>query len=326
VPRNTASPRGKRARSTTVRRDSTANGSAGADGSRSERFRDPLNGGTLRVDRFAGSARVLIVHEQNGGYSRDELAALAESASAPSLGEFFNDPSRWLAPFAIAPSYRRAKRVPLPAVEQVDAWARALFGGDGREARRWLLRERGVSREVMKANRIGWDGARLVFPLWMDGQLVNVKTRVPRPKPTRTYDWPGGGLPYPLYPEPDPTWPWALVVAGEFDALAGRSAGLPATSVTNGAGNWKPHWTDRLRGRRVLVCFDNNEVEQSRAVVGRLRSAGLRAQRLDLRALGLTSEKGDLNEYLTGGGDPSAIERAACSRRIVRPKKTRSAA
>jgi hypothetical protein len=198
----------------------------------------------------------------------------------------------------------------------VGGWAQRLLASP--EPLAYLTGERGLSLDVIGAARIGWDGKALTFPMFSAGELVGFKRRAPRAG-AQMLNWPGSGRPWPLYPEPSPGARWVLLVAGELDALRALSAGLPATSVTLGAGYngdlWD-EWTDALRGRRVVVCFDNNETEQARECVSRLGEAGISARRLDLRALGLDSPKGDLSDYLNGGGD-SARLRAAFKPRVV---------
>jgi DNA primase len=64
-----------------------------------------------------------------------------------------------------------------------------------------------------------------------------------------------------------------LLCEGELDALAARSAGIPACSVTLGVSRWLPEWTTTLARRRVAICFDvgAEEVAESRAAL--LRTA-----------------------------------------------------
>lgn len=206
---------------------------------------------------------------------------------------------------------RRAESESLPSLASVEGWHARLLGPDGREARAYLA-GRGVSRRGLGIERVGFDGKRLTFPMFdAAGELVAFKRRLPEdgaqmkaPK--------GSGRPWPLYPAVDRRHSWVLLVAGELDALAARSAGLPAGSVTLGAGylgeRWDG-WTAELAGLRVVVAFDNNEGEQARAAVSRLRAAGINAQRLDLRDLGLMTPKGDVSDYLAGGGDPARLAR-----------------
>ena len=180
------------------------------------------------------------------------------------------------------------------------------------------LAGRGVSKRELQNNWIGWDGERLTFPMFDAArELVAFKTRLPKPG-AQMRSWPGNGRPWPLYPAVDRRRGWALLVAGEFDALVACSAGLPASSVTLGAGykgdRWD-EWTTELGGLRVVVCFDNNEQDQARERAAALREAGIRARRLDLRDLGLTTPKGDVSDYLAGGGEPARLR--GSRRRVV---------
>lgn len=225
-------------------------------------------------------------------------------------------------------SSRRDER--LPSRREVTWRKQDLWSLAGVDARRWLRRERGVAPAVVRVARIGWDRSqrRLIFPMFSGGELVAAKWRAPR-SGAQMRSWAGSDRPWPLYPEPDPRSGWALLVAGELDALRGRSAGLPAVSVTLGAGRpseingtpvapasgpgtpwWRDEWTDALRGLRVVVVFDNNEQAQARECVRRLRGEGVDADGLDLRALGLDTPKGDLSDYLNGGGDEDALRPA----------------
>jgi hypothetical protein len=202
---------------------------------------------------------------------------------------------------------RRGDAKPLPSVAQVNEWHDRLTATTG--PLRYLTKRRGLSLEVIEAARIGWDGSRLIFPMW-DGpdSLALVKTRAPR-SGAQMRSWPGQGREWPLYPADVPA-DWVLLVAGEMDALRARSADLPGVSVTCGAGYWRDEWSAELMGRRVVVCFDNNELKQARECAERLRADGIDATRLLLRKLGLAKAKGDLSDYLNGGGSAAAISAA----------------
>lgn len=317
--RTSATATGKGGRQETPGQGSATNGSAAADGTRRLRFRDPVHGGSGRVDDNPREARVLIIHEQHGRYSRDQLEALAQRVGAPSLGEFFNQPFRWMEPFAAGPGQRRASSVPLPSEDQIAAWMDKLWTDAGRQARRWLVRERGVSLDVIEAARIGWDRHRLILPMYGEGgRLVAVKWRMPDAL-SKTRSWSGQGRAWPLYPgceDVAAVYGWVLLLAGDLDALAARSADLPGVSVTCGAGTWREGWTEQLRGARVVVCFDNNEAKEARERVAVLKAAGIRARRLDLRRLGLADEKGDVSDYLSSGGDPARLRRPQPRRAI----------
>lgn len=196
----------------------------------------------------------------------------------------------------------------LPSRASVNDWARALRSA--KQPLYYMTRTRGIKPKVLKAAKVGWDGRRLTFPMFQQGNLVALKTRLPQAA-AQMMAWPGQGRPWPLYPEPDQANEWILLVAGELDALRGRAAGLPTVSVTLGAGTWRTDWTEALDGRRVVVCFDNNERRQARERVSHFRAAGIKSRRLDLRKLGLRSPKGDLSDYLDSGGSVKPILRMA---------------
>jgi hypothetical protein len=222
-----------------------------------------------------------------------------------------NEPRPWLAKVG-GKNARRSEPKPLPSRAQIDGWSSRLLSSSGPLG--YLTEVRGLSLDVIERARIGWDGdsGRLTFPMYAEGELVAFKTRKPRPK-AKMISWPGEGRPWPLYPDPGEVASdgWLLLVAGELDALRGRTAGLPATSVTLGAGTWREVWTVELAslGVPVVVCFDNNERRQARAVVTRLRTAGVEAATLSLRRLGLHTRKGDLSDYLNGGGSALELKR-----------------
>ena len=161
---------------------------------------------------------------------------------------------------------RRREAKPLPSAATVEGW-HARLAGSG-HALGYLTQRRGIAPAVLRRERIGWDGDRLTFPMFDPAhKLVALKTRAPKAG-VQMRAWPGEGRAWPLYPPVDRRRDWTMLVAGELDALAARSAGLPASSVTLGAGHWRDDWTADLAGLRVVVCFDNNEEQQARACRG----------------------------------------------------------
>jgi hypothetical protein len=247
--------------------------------------------------------------ELGGAY----LTALAEKVGAPSGAALKEDPARYL---AALPSARRstapAGEMPaLPSDARFKGWARRLLSSP--EPMAYLTDERGLTPDVIETLEIGWDGERLILPMRRGGVIVAYKTRLPRPG-AQMRCCSGSGRPWPLYPEPDPDWSWLVLTAGEFDAARLLSAGLPACSVSLGAGAWRDEWMAALDGRRVVVVFDNNETALARRRASALRDAGLEARRLDLRTLGLTDAKGDVSDYLNTGGSARRLRRAALRR------------
>jgi hypothetical protein len=230
-------------------------------------------------------------------------AFIAETNTWETYADWFGEP---VASKRGSGSSSAGGRAKMPPVERVNEWVDRLWSKHGKAARKYL-RSRGISDDVAKANMIGWSaGMRLMFPMWdADGELVHWKRRklgaghqMHNPNDRRSPT---------LYPVPESDAGWVLLVAGELDGLCALSAGLPATSVTQGASVWLPGWTEALCGLRVVVCFDNNERDLARDRVRELRAAGIDATRCDLGKLGLRESDGDVSDYLNGGSDPRAL-------------------
>ncbi|MFH1057558.1 MAG: phage/plasmid primase, P4 family [Pseudomonadota bacterium] len=60
---------------------------------------------------------------------------------------------------------------------------------------------------------------------------------------------------------PEPLW----LCEGEPDCLCALSLGLNAATVTGGAGNWKPAWTEVMAGRHVIIAYDADHAGQKGA-------------------------------------------------------------
>lgn len=209
-------------------------------------------------------------------------------------------------------------KVDLPTRDHFAGWSARLLSEEA--PLRYLTGTRQIDLALIRKHLIGLGeepGGRsaLTFPMFdAGGAIVAAKWRFPRDG-LQMRSWPGNGRPWPLYPPVERGWPWVLLVAGELDALRARMAGLPAVSVTCGAGTWRDEWTQELRGRPVVLCFDNNEQTQAHRRTIELNAAGVETVRLDLRRLGLRTAKGDLSDYLNAGGSPARLARTATARR-----------
>jgi hypothetical protein len=176
-----------------------------------------------------------------------------------------------------------------------------LTAASAMKARKWLKDERLIDRATIKLARVGWVSAAgrgyIVLPLFdQDGCLVNAKAR--RVGRGQMRSWPGAGRPTPLFPEV-PSGRRVVLVAGELDALALVCAGVPAVSVTAGAGTWLDEYATALRNKRVTVAYDIGEEE-----AGERAASALKHARLFTWPVGK-----DATEFLKDGGDPGRIHR-----------------
>jgi hypothetical protein len=171
---------------------------------------------------------------------------------------------------------------PVP-VERIADWlADALTP----ERLRAIRRERWLTRETIEGH-IGWDR---VLDAWVllardaTGAVVNVTHRPPRGrwcyrpggtltrKPSRLRGRTAANGCLPLWPRVPDGDSW-LLVAGEWDALAGLQAGLPAVTGLLGC-TWHPAWDHHAFGKRMAVAYDVGEIGAARVTVNKLLAAG----------------------------------------------------
>lgn len=128
------------------------------------------------------------------------------------------------------------------------------------------LRTRGITDQVITEAKIHWGsqstlGPCIVIPVCdVDGAfLFNKYRRDPRfdLKPKYLYD--AGGITALYGVESIKDAPSVIITEGELDSLVARSAYLPAISSTGGALAFKEGWLDLLKGREVILIFDNDD-------------------------------------------------------------------
>ncbi len=134
--------------------------------------------------------------------------------------------------------------------------------------RLWLSEHRGLTTETLARFGIGMQKDeqglyRVCFPVRdAGGRLINIRRHLFAYKEGldrkfKTLPW-EKGLPSLLFPlSALDGADEALLVEGEADAALACQMGFAAVSGTLGAGNWKPQWTEEMRGlRRVTLLYD----------------------------------------------------------------------
>jgi 5S rRNA maturation endonuclease (ribonuclease M5) len=108
-----------------------------------------------------------------------------------------------------------------------------------------------------------------------------------------------------------------FIVEGEKDVDKLRSLGLTATCNPGGAGKWRDEYSDFLVGREVVILPDNDQAGQNhaQAVAASLHGKAKKIQILDLPKL---NPKGDVSDWLDGGGDEDQL----CQMSLAAPEWT----
>lgn len=173
-----------------------------------------------------------------------------------------------------------------------------------------LLQERrGLSQATVERFQLGFDGQRYYIPVYdEDGRCVNIRRY--KPNATRAQDkmlsWRQGFGEARLFPIktivdslPDST---LYLFEGEMDTLLAQQHGLPAVTTTGGAGTWREGWNEYFRGRRVVVCYDNDDA--GRLGAGRIAHQ-LRAVATEVKVVSIPLQSppgADFTDYIVGHG------------------------
>lgn len=101
-----------------------------------------------------------------------------------------------------------------------------------------------------------------------------------------------------------PIW----IVEGEKDAERLARCGLVATTSSTGAGKWPPEISAHFQGRTVFIIPDNDDSGRSHAekVAGHLSGHAASIRIVELPNL---PPKGDVSDFLDGGGRPEDLSR-----------------
>ena len=149
----------------------------------------------------------------------------------------------------------RASRARLALADaDVHSWAEML-DADSRLVRRLIL-ERAWAPRIMRALQVGFDGARITFPIrnaqgHLRGMLRYDAFGRRDPKMRAVAGTRLGLIPHPSAEASD----HIILVEGPPDMIAARSAGLPAIAIP-GTHAWQPAWAHLLTGRRVTIVMD----------------------------------------------------------------------
>jgi len=153
--------------------------------------------------------------------------------------------------------------------ELLSACEEALF--EDKKRLNFLLRQRGLSREVIERFRLGWceEKEAYVIPYLKDGQPVGLKFYRPGSKGAKSlFWWAKGSRPGGLFPGDFKLKPKEPVILceGEMDALCAISRDIQAVSGTAGAGTFKPEWGKFFRGLDVVIAYDRDEAGRDGAL------------------------------------------------------------
>jgi hypothetical protein len=232
-----------------------------------------------------------------------ELAATLGVRDAYALKE---DARAYLAPYITRDVSTPKEPSPLPSLDDIRAWCRMLR--DEPEAMRYLLNERGLTREIIDKYALGYDGRAFTLPVLdvRTRELANLKRRyrgrmpVVNGVPVKYKHLTGRGATiYPGFPATGPL----VLCEGEFDALVLRRYRLPSITITTGmATHWRAEWGD-VGERLIAVLYDAGKRGQQQAAnrVAELRRMGAEAWAVRLSKTGMKDGE-DVTDWFVAYG------------------------
>jgi len=133
----------------------------------------------------------------------------------------------------------------------------------------------------------------------------------------RDGDWQNGvkGIETPLFQLPEvlkacSSGQTIVIVEGEKCVLAAQSLGLVSTCNPGGAGKWKPHHSEYLRGADVVIVPDNDEAGRKHAATVQASLTGV-AKTIKIVELPGLPQKGDIYDWISAGGTRGDFEALA---------------
>ena len=161
-----------------------------------------------------------------------------------------------------------------------------------------LTNRRKLTIDTIKAARLGHGGDGIRYPVFIFGDLVDIRTYNPDNEPKMKGTKGSTTLMFPFdlwYADEQPT----LLVGGENDALVGRQLGFNAVTFTGGEGSVpSAMFLNMFNGKTVYICYDMDDPGQKsmQSVAFRLKEVGATVFMLRLPLEGSKEDK-DLSDF-----------------------------
>lgn len=145
---------------------------------------------------------------------------------------------------------------PIPE-EEVQRYHEALLGRE--KALRFLAERKGLNLDTIRRYKLGYDGERIIIPIRDEaGAVRNLRRYHSEQKPKMLPYREGYGT-VRLFPIDALASEELIIFEGEWDCMLARQLGLPGITQTGGAETWKDEWGPLFRGKRIWICYDNDD-------------------------------------------------------------------
>lgn len=167
------------------------------------------------------------------------------------------------------------------------------------------LYARGITDAMIREHRLGFDGHRIMIPVYnAAGFVVNVRQYLPgAPGPEKMRNKRGHSK-MRLYPIAQLKYETIIICGGEMKAIVTAALlnahGIGAITATAGEGNWETEFNKSFMGKRVYVCYDIDAGGRKGAdsLCARLKKDVKWIGRIDLPLDVDKYPHGDVNDYV----------------------------
>src|SRR5690606_22859699 len=160
------------------------------------------------------------------------------------------------------------------------------------------LKDLHISKKVIKELQLGEENQGIAFPVFLFGQLVDVRIYRPGKRPkvvSRKGATSGLIIPFDLWRKSEES---TLICAGEKDMAIARSLGFNAITITGGERKVPHLFLSQFKDRRVYIVYDNDSTgkEGARQLAMHLRPFTDQIKIIDLSDV-CVNEGEDLWDY-----------------------------
>ena len=169
-----------------------------------------------------------------------------------------------------------------------------------------LLRDRGVTDDMIRKARLGLHGGRITIPIYdLAGRVVNIRRYLPgAPGALKMQNTPGYGTAKIYQIEQIKKYSTIWICGGEIKALVAgyylnpKSVGVIAVSAGEGA--WDSKWSPMFNDKEVFICMDIDLAgkKASKMLASQIRGACKKLRIIDLPLDRDKYPKGDVNDYV----------------------------
>ncbi len=203
------------------------------------------------------------------------------------------------AEFGIESEFKTSADTTYNVASKVEEFHKALI--ENNKALAQLESTRGIKIDIVKKYKLGFDSyhQRIVIPLTVNGVYTNLRKYKSNVKQGESkyigvtdHNSPA------LFPFDNLKEDKIYLMEGEMDCLLAIQLGLPAITVTGGAGSWNDAWTMYFADKEVVICYDIDEAGRkgSQKVINKLKGTAKSIKNIELPIK--DPPNGDFTDYI----------------------------